>query len=366
MRSKFVLWMTLAAALSACSSPYPYTDQVQTFSKGATALESADKEIATATVAAQHLLNRLEWSAARVALKLTPGCDINAAESEICEPIPVDVVVVPAPNRTKPPPAPPVPDVCATTPASPGTNAPARKLPASVDRAAMLKAIDHYAVGLAALTNAKDRADFDNASAKLAGALGDLAKSAGPEGAASAPVVKASASLLLWIIGEELDYRRFEQLQIATAAACEPIHVVADALGVGSEQINARDLAILRLTLAFRLRRVNQSRASRAVSDQEIATAIDDLYEAADAFQTLRRIDPWATAQAMRKAHDDLVVAVRSGTVDLAVVEVLNAGTLDDPSSVMPTLEIYCDRALPWVQLAGGMQRFAQNRTSPE
>jgi hypothetical protein len=45
---------------------------------------------------------------------------------------------------------------------------------------------------------------------------------------------------------------------------------------------------------------------------------------------------------------------------------ILNAGTLDDPSSVMPTLEIYCDRALPWVQLAGGMQRFAQNRTSPE
>jgi len=37
----------------------------------------------------------------------------------------------------------------------------------------------------------------------------------------------------------------------------------------------------------------------------------------------------------------------------------LNAGTLDDPSLVVPTLEIYCDSALPWVQLPG-MQRFAR------
>src|SRR5215472_6319249 len=35
----------------------------------------------------------------------------------------------------------------------------------------------------------------------------------------------------------------------------------------------------------------------------------------------------------------------RPGTI------ILNAGTLDDPSSVMPAVEIYCDRALPWVQL---------------
>ena len=36
----------------------------------------------------------------------------------------------------------------------------------------------------------------------------------------------------------------------------------------------------------------------------------------------------------------------------------LNAGTLDDPSLVAPTLEIYCDSALPWVQLTG-TKRFA-------
>jgi len=37
---------------------------------------------------------------------------------------------------------------------------------------------------------------------------------------------------------------------------------------------------------------------------------------------------------------------------------ILNAGTLDDPTSVTPQFEIYCDRVLPWVQLGGGMRRF--------
>ena len=37
---------------------------------------------------------------------------------------------------------------------------------------------------------------------------------------------------------------------------------------------------------------------------------------------------------------------------------ILNAGTLDDPTSVTPNLEIYCDRALPWVHLGGEMRRF--------
>ena len=43
----------------------------------------------------------------------------------------------------------------------------------------------------------------------------------------------------------------------------------------------------------------------------------------------------------------------------------VNAGTLDDPSLVAPTLEIWCDSALPWVRLPG-MQRFARGITTVE
>jgi hypothetical protein len=41
----------------------------------------------------------------------------------------------------------------------------------------------------------------------------------------------------------------------------------------------------------------------------------------------------------------------------------LNGGTLDDPTSVVPAAEIFCDRELPWVQLRGGLQRFAKMPT---
>jgi hypothetical protein len=40
---------------------------------------------------------------------------------------------------------------------------------------------------------------------------------------------------------------------------------------------------------------------------------------------------------------------------DLTIVM---AGTLDDPSWVRPTMEIYCDSAQPWVSLGGDRQRF--------
>ena len=36
---------------------------------------------------------------------------------------------------------------------------------------------------------------------------------------------------------------------------------------------------------------------------------------------------------------------------------IINGGKLDDPTSVTPGIEIYCDRELSWVQL-GGMQRY--------
>ena len=40
-------------------------------------------------------------------------------------------------------------------------------------------------------------------------------------------------------------------------------------------------------------------------------------------------------------------------------VVMIPAGTLDDPSWVKPTMQIYCDSAQPWVKLEGDMRRFA-------
>jgi hypothetical protein len=41
-------------------------------------------------------------------------------------------------------------------------------------------------------------------------------------------------------------------------------------------------------------------------------------------------------------------------------IVVLHIGTLDDPKTVTPAREIFCDDALPWVQTAGNMERFAK------
>ncbi len=40
---------------------------------------------------------------------------------------------------------------------------------------------------------------------------------------------------------------------------------------------------------------------------------------------------------------------------------ILNVGTLDDPKVVAPQREIFCDDALPWVQLTGGLPRFSKH-----
>ena len=37
---------------------------------------------------------------------------------------------------------------------------------------------------------------------------------------------------------------------------------------------------------------------------------------------------------------------------------ILKAGTLDDPSWVRPTMQLYCDSAQPWVKLGAEMKRF--------
>jgi len=39
-------------------------------------------------------------------------------------------------------------------------------------------------------------------------------------------------------------------------------------------------------------------------------------------------------------------------------VTMLPAGTLDDPSWIRPAMQIYCDRAQPWVSLGGDLQSF--------
>ena len=83
-----------------------------------------------------------------------------------------------------------------------------------------------------------------------------------------------------------------------------------------------------------------------AVSVQGDLTTFNDK---GDSGNTLfRRFCPVCGSTVMEEAE------VMPGLVMVGV------GTLDDPSWVKPTMEIYCDSAQPWVQLGGDMKRFAK------
>jgi len=41
---------------------------------------------------------------------------------------------------------------------------------------------------------------------------------------------------------------------------------------------------------------------------------------------------------------------------------VLNIGTFDEPKSVAPARETFCDDALPWIHVTGDVQRFAKRQ----
>src|SRR5262249_60482127 len=62
--------------------------------------------------------------------------------------------------------------------------------------------------------------------------------------------------------------------------------------------------------------------------------------------------------QNVRRLCPNCGSTILSNPEAFAGVSIIRAGTLDDPSWLKPTMEIYCDRAQPWVELGGGMQRF--------
>ena len=241
LRLAAVIAASASITPSACS-PYVYSDNVQTLSSKMRSIDSSYQENTQKIVAERHLTDRTLWIHNKPALASGPGCDAHAPNT-----VPCDLVVrgtaVPAVRPLDlPAKSPPLAsaDICEPTAGdtpSPTTHT-VKSLP-PLQRAELLRALDNYTAGLAAVTKAQDRADFDDAAAKVSAGVGSLAQTAATAsgiGAAAAPaaggVAKASSNAILWVVGQDLDHRRLEQLQIATREACKPIHTLAFALAV--------------------------------------------------------------------------------------------------------------------------------------
>jgi hypothetical protein len=332
----------VAAAAFACGvqsacSPYVFSDDVQTLSAKMGSIDASYQDNIQKIIAERHLANRTLWMHDKPELVTGPGCDFDRSNPARCDLIAkgAPAAIVHATAKSEPIAASqtvPPEDVC-ETPAdnvSAPTTASDKRAP-PLQRADLLKALDSYTAALAAITKAQDRADFDNAAAKVSAAVGALAQSApGPYGAAAGPVAKASSSAVLWLVGQDLDYRRLQQLRNATQTACKPIHELASAFGVALEEQRDARLSGLLVLVARKTQAVNIARARHA-TDQAYGAAIDDAEAAADAFETVRATDPHATAQALSDAHDKLVVAVRN-----------NDG---EPATLVASLQTFAQRA---------------------
>lgn len=191
------------------------------------------------------------------------------------------------------------------------------KLPAP-QTAGLFSALDNYGTALAALTNAQDRADFDKASSTLSTAVGGLTGGVALASGAAAPVSPAvtaladtSSNMLLWLIGQDLDYRRLKKLKLAVNTACQPIHTLADALGGLMDDQRVKRQDVLKELLREKIRAVNGAKAANA-SDQVYGAALDDAQAAAAAYQAVKASNPLATAQELSGAHDKLIAAVNN------------------------------------------------------
>lgn len=300
----------VAAAFSCClqaaCSPYVFSDNVQTLSTQMGSIDASYKENAQKIISERHLANRTLWVHDRPELVTSPGCDFDASNPIRCDLMVKGAPPPPVDEVSRPDSITPGPGVCQVAADIPTPPPPDGATPAAhLKRADLLKALDNYTAALGAITKAQDRADFDNAAAKASDAVSVLA---GPYSS----VAKPSSNAVLWLVGQDLDYRRLHELQNATHQACEPIHVLADALGVALEEQRDARLRGLFVLLVRKTQAVNRARIAPGVTEQSYGAALDDAQAAADAFQTVRATDPHATALALRNAHDDLVVAVRN------------------------------------------------------
>lgn len=321
--------MVACNVLSSCS-PYVYSSDVAKLSTETSSIDASSQQTASAIASQQYQNRRYQWIQEKVALAAGPGCSLHYTGPVACELVSgSSASVLPLTDEAKTASTTRSADVCAmadtATPVNPtssqagGQEGPIRQLATKknpttpVEIADLLKALDNYTAALAAVTKAQDRTDFDTAAGKLSAAVGTLAQSGGPYGAAAAPIAKASVNIALWVVGEALDYQRLEALRNSTRAACQPIHIITDALGVA---LDIQRRSLLQLDSDWlkidMLRKYDMDRANPRVNDAALGTDIDNAQAAVVKFEAVRVSNPIATMRALSDAHDALVLAVRN------------------------------------------------------
>jgi hypothetical protein len=297
MRTRLAL-LIAAAALSACASPYIYQKEVTSFSSSVTTVAGA------VTQGLANIDQDQEGADLAAIVAGRTGVDIS-------------------------------PDCGSSTVVSPGA---CRLLPHGVQPSSLVRAdfpekklrqdlgvLNAYAEGLAAVTNAQDRKDYDAAASQLASSVGALASTLGatsPAGAAAATALPVVVKFTAWTIGESLDQARFDTLKSAlnavgnpaSGSSKSPIQIFADEVITKSlTAIQSARIELLNRQINARTDRINTDLARigpSRVSVERYDTPVTELVPTTATLNSVRAVDPAAVAASLVKAHDELVKVV--------------------------------------------------------
>lgn len=178
-------------------------------------------------------------------------------------------------------------------------------------------ALSHYVGGLAAVTNAKDREDFDKAAGKLTKSLKEMAKFADAVLPGASTGVEVIVDTVTWLIGQSLDYQRFRKLKEAVNVvgrpAAEgktaPIESVAGAIeALLAMQITARQEVL------FLEANILSSRLGPGLGEESYRRTLADAQAAVAAYDAVRRANAKAAPKGLVEAHKALLEAVNDSS----------------------------------------------------
>lgn len=292
--------LLLAATLTlcACSTPYVYQRQIESFSSSVTAVSTAVTQGIDSVGQDQVAADLAQVVGQRKGVNLDPVCG-----NELTEPC---RIIVPG--------------------AKPSVDLQQTLAAAKPDTLKVVSGLKSYADGLAAVANAQDRKDFDAAASQLASSVAGLGTAVGavtPGGAAAGPALSALVTLGTSVVAQGLDQARYETLKSAVNAVGMPskelgnqsaIQVVADK-GITPALAAVRSARITLLTRQLNARgdRINddlKASGPTKVSLERYDTPLADLASVVVTLNSTRAVDPAAVGKSLVDAHNDLVKAV--------------------------------------------------------
>lgn len=311
MRIRCALFATAMASVVTACSPYDFSTPVNSLDAKAKALDSA--------VSAGHQQLASDVSAAyqrsliaHRATVVVAGCD-KVYEPDLKVPTDADAKV---PVSSKPDttvsPLPRQP--CGVYfPVDLKNNPFQDPAPIVPIFAEAMKALTDYTAGLAAVTSAKDRADYDSAVSELADTVSGLVSNAGGQGALAAAAIKAGINLLGWMVGTALDIQRFNALKAAVNAMNEPekegkpFNVVVMSI---AQQVNR--LADRRRRLLEKDITALKASLGPQIGEETYRLRLADINSMAAVVDALNQASAIDAANGLMLAHLQLVLAVNS------------------------------------------------------